>query len=95
MLDKEAIREDADLFVIADELGVPIFEQKSSYSKRKDKHLIYCPCHNDHHLGSCYITHRKFYCYSCNAEGDVFGFVQAIPNVSFPESLKIVADICG
>ena len=88
MLDKEAIREDADLFVVADELRVPIF------TKRR-RSLIYCPCHNDHHLGSCYITNKKFYCYSCHAEVDVFAFVQAVLNVGFPEALKIVADICG
>jgi len=88
MLDKEAIRQNADLLVVAEELGVDIY-------RRGSKSLIYCPCHNDKNLGSCFINDKEFYCYSCHAKGDVFRFVQAVMNVGFPQALRIVADICG
>lgn len=88
MLDKEAIRQSADLLVVAEELGVDIY-------RRGSKSLIYCPCHNDRNLGSCFINDKEFYCYSCHAKGDVFRFVQAVMHVGFPQALRIVADICG
>lgn len=88
MLDKEAIRQSADLLVVAEELGVDVY-------RRGSKSLIYCPCHNDKNLGSCFINDKEFYCYSCHAKGDVFRFVQAVMNVGFPQALRIVADICG
>ena len=88
MLDKESIRANADLMVVAEELGVEVY-------RRGSKNLIYCPCHDDKHLGSCFINEKKFYCYSCHAEGDVFLFTQKILNIGFPQALRVVAEICG
>ena len=36
-----------------------------------------------------------FYCFGCQASGDVFSFVQKIENVGFPEAVRIVAQKCG
>ncbi len=36
-----------------------------------------------------------FYCFGCQASGDVFTFVGKIENVSFPEAVRIVAQKCG
>jgi DNA primase len=36
-----------------------------------------------------------FYCFGCQASGDVFSFVQKIENVGFPEAVRIVALKCG
>jgi len=36
-----------------------------------------------------------FYCFGCQAAGDVFSFVGKIENVSFPEAVRIVAQKCG
>ena len=36
-----------------------------------------------------------FYCFGCQATGDVFSFVGKIENVGFPESVRIVAQKCG
>jgi DNA primase len=36
-----------------------------------------------------------FYCFGCQASGDVFSFVQKIENVSFPEAVRIVAHKAG
>lgn len=90
MLDKEAIREAADILVVAEEIGIPI-----QMSGKKPK--IICPCHDDQHFGSCYLdTERKtFRCYSCGAKGDIFALVQAALNISFPEAKAVIAETCG
>lgn len=90
MLDKEGIRDAADIIVVAEELGIPI-----SYNRRKP--MILCPCHDDHNFGSCYIDPKKktFHCYSCGAKGDVFSLAQHALNVSFYEAEKFVAETCG
>ncbi len=36
-----------------------------------------------------------FYCFGCQASGDVFSFVGKIENVGFPEAVRIVAQKCG
>ena len=36
-----------------------------------------------------------FYCFGCHESGDVFSFVSKIENVTFPESVRIVAQKCG
>jgi DNA primase len=36
-----------------------------------------------------------FYCFGCQASGDVFSFVQKIENLSFPEAVRVVAQKCG
>jgi DNA primase len=36
-----------------------------------------------------------FYCFGCQASGDVFSFVQKIENVTFPEAVRIVAQKAG
>ena len=40
-------------------------------------------------------SQQFFYCFGCQASGDVFSFVAKIENVSFPEAVKIVAAKCG
>lgn len=89
MLDKEAIREAADIAVIAEEIGIPIKYEGS-------KPQILCPCHNDQHFGSCYLkSNNTFKCYSCGAYGDVFTLVQKALNISFAEAVATVAECCG
>ena len=89
MLDKEAIRDAADITIVAEEIGVPI-----KYGGPKP--LILCPCHNDQHFGSCYLKpNNTFKCYSCGAFGDVFTLVQKALNISFAEAVAVVAETCG
>jgi DNA primase len=40
-------------------------------------------------------SQQFFYCFGCQASGDVFGFVGKIENVGFPEAVRIVAQKCG
>ncbi len=55
-----------------------------------------CPFHKEK-TGSFSVnaTHNYFYCFGCHEKGDVFTFVQKLENVSFPESVRIVAQKSG
>lgn len=88
MLDKERIRQDADPAIIAESLGIHVHH-------RHNRKMILCPAHNDHNIGSCYLTEHGFKCYACGRHGDVFEMVQLKLGVDFEEAKKYVADICG
>ena len=55
-----------------------------------------CPLHKEK-SGSFSVQAVKqfYYCFGCQASGDVFSFVAKIENVSFPEAVRIVAQKCG
>jgi DNA primase len=55
-----------------------------------------CPFHKEK-SGSFSVQAVKqfYYCFGCQASGDVFSFVSKIESVSFPEAVKIVAQKCG
>src|SRR5690606_19390554 len=45
-----------------------------------------------------FTAHRQkqfFHCFGCGAGGDVFEFVMQTDRVTFPESVRIVAEKCG
>ena len=55
-----------------------------------------CPFHSEKSGSFSVHAARQFYhCFGCGASGDVFTFIQKIENVSFPESVKIVAGKMG
>ena len=57
-----------------------------------------CPFHDDHRPSMRVVTHRdqEFYkCFSCNAGGDCFSFVQNYLKKDFVEALKFLADRHG
>lgn len=88
MFDKDRIKEDANCIVVAEALGIPV-------TRKGNRYLILCPDHGDRRLGSCYLSEKGYYCYSCGAKGDVFHLVMKTQGVDFHESMEIVADICG
>jgi DNA primase len=55
-----------------------------------------CPFHTEK-TPSFTVSREKqaFYCFGCKAGGDVFKFVMLAERVTFPESVRIVADSCG
>ncbi len=55
-----------------------------------------CPFHKEK-TGSFNVngTRQFFYCFGCQATGDVFSFVGRMENVSFPEAVRMVAQKCG
>ena len=55
-----------------------------------------CPFHGEKTPSfSVHSEKQIFHCFGCGVGGDVFKFVMLIEQVSFPESIKIVAEKCG
>src|ERR1700678_3056856 len=55
-----------------------------------------CPFHKEKTPSfSVHAGQQFFYCFGCQATGDVFSFVGKIENVGFPEAVKTVAIKCG
>jgi DNA primase len=55
-----------------------------------------CPFHSEKSPSfSVHASRQFFHCFGCGVSGDVFSFIQKIENVSFPESVKIVAAKAG
>ena len=55
-----------------------------------------CPFHTE--KTPSFTVHRDkqfFYCHGCKVGGDVFNFVMLAERVTFPESVRIVAEKCG
>lgn len=55
-----------------------------------------CPFHDDHDPSMTISVDKQIYkCFVCGAGGNVFTFVQNYENVSFPQAVKRVAEICN
>ncbi len=55
-----------------------------------------CPFHDDHSPSMSVSPEKQIYtCFVCGASGNVFTFVQNYENLSFPESVKVVANKIG
>ncbi len=55
-----------------------------------------CPFHNEKTPSfSVHATRQFFHCFGCGVSGDVFSFVQKIENITFPESIRLVAQKLG
>lgn len=59
-----------------------------------NKALIKCPFHPDS-TPSCHLNaeNNMFYCFGCNAYGDVIKFVEKIENISFTDAVHKIANI--
>jgi DNA primase len=52
-----------------------------------------CPFHKEKTPSfSVHATRQFFHCFGCGASGDVFSFVQKIENITFPESVRLIAE---
>ncbi len=55
-----------------------------------------CPFHGEKTPSfSVHATKQFYYCFGCHEKGDVFSFVQKIENITFPESVRLVAQKLG
>ena len=84
--DIQKVKEDADIIDICDLLGID--------TKRTGRRVsILCPCHDDHHYGSCFIDPRNqsFHCFSCQSHGDVFTLIQAVRGAGFMDAVEFAA----
>ncbi|MBN1534764.1 MAG: DNA primase [Spirochaetes bacterium] len=65
--------------------------------KKKGKDYIgLCPFHKEK-TPSFSVSQEKqmFYCFSCQAGGNVFSFISKIERLDFPDSVKFLADLTG
>ena len=81
------IRENANIVDIIESYGIKLEK------KGKDNYLCLCPFHDDHNPNMIVSEKKQIYkCFGgCGAGGNVFKFVEDYENVSFIESVKIVA----
>ncbi|HEY1679338.1 MAG TPA: DNA primase [Candidatus Sulfotelmatobacter sp.] len=55
-----------------------------------------CPFHGEKTASfSVHATRQFYHCFGCGVSGDVFSFVQKIENITFPESVRLVATKLG
>src|SRR3954468_3738246 len=55
-----------------------------------------CPFHSEKSPSfSVHATRQYFYCFGCHEKGDVFSFVQKMEHITFPESVRLVAQKLG
>src|SRR5947207_6234690 len=55
-----------------------------------------CPFHKEKSPSfSVHATRQFYHCFGCGVSGDVFSFVQKIENITFPESIRLVAQKLG
>ncbi|HEY6768271.1 MAG TPA: DNA primase [Candidatus Sulfotelmatobacter sp.] len=55
-----------------------------------------CPFHGEKTPSfSVHATRQFFHCFGCGLSGDVFTFVQKIENITFPESVRLIAQKLG
>jgi len=85
---RDTVRESADIVRVVSEY-VALKDRGSSL-------LGLCPFHSEKTPSFNVSRSRQFFhCFGCSVGGDVFKFVQLIEHVSFPESVRIVAEKCG
>lgn len=87
-IDVDELKSIADPETVAECLGID--------TRRRGKGVsILCPCHDDRHYGSCYLTRDGFRCYACGATGDIITLTQIVNNSSFVEACTFISDIYG
>ncbi len=75
---------------------VEVISEYVALKKRGQDYLGLCPFHHEK-TPSFHVSPDKglFYCFGCQAGGNVFTFIQKRENLSFPEALKLLAGRVG
>ena len=90
-VDKETIAEIKNSVNIVDVIGEVV-----SLSKAGRNYLGLCPFHKEKTPSFNVIEDRQFFhCFGCGKSGDVFKFIEEYRQVSFLESVRIVAERSG
>jgi DNA primase len=84
----QSVKQQADI--------VKVIEGYIRLRRASTNYVGLCPFHKEK-TGSFNVngTRQFFYCFGCQATGDVFTFVERMENVGFPEAVRIVAGKCG
>lgn len=91
MIEQNEINEIRKQINIVDVISeyVPLVKKGNSY-------WGLCPFHNDKNPSMSVEPNRQIYrCWSCNNSGNVFGFISQIENISFFESVLLLANKIG
>ncbi len=75
---------------------VSLVSEYVSLRKRGRNYLARCPFHNEK-TPSFNVNEEKqiFMCFGCGLGGDAFKFIMQIEHLSFPESVRFLADRSG
>jgi DNA primase len=74
---------------------VRVVQDYVQLKKKGANWMACCPFHQEKTPSFTVSPKGFFYCFGCNAKGNVFGFVMQYENVTFPEAIKIVAEKTG
>ena len=75
---------------------VKVISEYVRLRKTGANYLGLCPFHSEKTPSFNVHAGRQFYkCFGCDAKGDVFHFIQSIEGISFPESVKFLAERYG
>ena len=86
---KETVKQQADIVRI---IGDYIKLKKAGASNYSGL----CPFHGEKTPSfSIHATRQFYHCFGCGVSGDVFSFVQKVENITFPESVRLVAQKLG
>lgn len=88
-----------DEFLYRLKMANPIENVMGSYVnliRKGHNYVCSCPFHSEK-TPSCtvYTDSQNFYCFGCNAGGDVINFIMNIENLDFPEAIKLLAERSG
>ncbi len=86
---KETVKQQADIIRIVDD-----YVKLKKAGAQNFSGL--CPFHNEKTPSfSVHATRQFFHCFGCGVSGDVFAFIMRIENITFPESVRLVAQKLG
>lgn len=87
-IDVNKIRENADI--------VSVISSYMSLQPKGRNYVGVCPFHNDSNPSLTVSKDKQIYkCFSCNAAGNVFTFVQEYEKIQFMDAVKKVCDLTG
>jgi DNA primase len=96
---KRPVMKTSDAFVEQLKSSVDIVHVVQGYVRLKkagSSYLGLCPFHSEK-TPSFHVRQNPayFYCFGCQAKGDVFTFIQSIERITFPETLRFLAEKYG
>ncbi|MDP2873032.1 MAG: DNA primase [Bacillota bacterium] len=75
---------------------VELIGESVALRRRGRNHLGLCPFHNEKTASFTVSAEKQiFYCFGCGAGGDVFSYVQKKQGLTFPESVRLLAERAG